>query len=290
MDKFLKVLSHVLPAETYREVEIRWRRRQAIRWLRKQGVPDLALKVAEHFDYTVQSGIFRGMRYTRTAVLTHHSTPSLLGTYERQLYPLLRDAAVRCSEIIDIGSAEGYFAIGLARLTGKPVAAFDVNGNERKMLREMAALNQVGHLVKVGAWCDSGRLITFARGKRLLLFCDIDGGEFSLFTPEVVEALEGSDVIIELHGTGEQNSGFFKRWKGRDPIILQHPAEPAGVEHLAFLGSEAKRMATEYRRAQQWLVLRPSSASSLEQLGEALSPPALEKNHEMVNARVETAG
>ena len=279
------VLRRILPAQTYRELEMRWGRRAAIRWLRQAGVLNLALKVAEHFDYTVQDGPFRDMRYTRAAVLTHHATPNLLGTYERQLYPLLQDAATRCDLIIDIGSAEGYFAVGLARLTGKPVIAFDVNSRERQMVREMAELNNVSHLLTVSEWCSSAKLVDLVRGRRALVFCDIDGGEFSLFTSEVVEALRGSDVFIELHGTLEENRCLIERFVGREPIVLDHPKETLGAERLALLGPDAERMSAEYREFQQWLVLQPSDLSSLKKLGESLRNPVFAMEHAPVSMK-----
>lgn len=269
------VLRCVLPIQAYLDLETRYMRRHAIHWLRQEGMLDLALKVAEHFDYTVQSGPFRGMRYTRAAVLTHHATPNLLGTYERQLYPFLEEAATRCDLIIDIGAAEGYYAVGLAWLTGKRVVAFDVNGCERQMIKEIAALNQVSPLVTISGWCSSGKLVDLVRGKRALIFCDIEGGEFSLFTPEVVDALLGCDVFIELHGTREENRSLIESFVGRDPIILDHPKEPAGASSLTILGPDAERMSAEYRGFQQWLVLRPSDLSSLQQLGESLRNPAV---------------
>jgi hypothetical protein len=272
--RIANVLRNVLPDQAYRELETRYGRRATVRWLRREGVLDLALKVANQFDYTVQGGLFGGMQYTRAAVLTRHATPNLLGTYERQLYPLLQEAAIRCDFIVDIGSAEGYFAVGLARLTKKPVIAFDVNGSERQIVREMAALNQVSHLVTISDWCSSARLMDLVSGKRALVFCDIDGGEFSLFTSDTVRALNLCDAFIELHGTPQENRGFIDRFVGREPIILDHPKESAGAERLALLGKDARRMSVEYRDPQQWLVLRPGDLSSLEQLREHLGSSA----------------
>jgi len=266
-------LHAVLPAQLYRELETRHGRRAAVRWLRQVGVLELALKVADHFDYTVQAGPFRGMRYTREAVLTHHVTPNLLGTYERQLYPLLEEAANRCDLIVDIGSAEGYFAVGLARMTGKPVFAFDVNSMERQMVSEMAALNDVSHSLTICGWCSESTLVDLVRGKRALVFCDIDGGEFSLFTPTVVKALRDCDVFVELHGSPKENLSLIEGFVGREPIVVNHPKDPAGAERLALLGQDAARMSTEYRGFQQWLVLRPSTLASLESLGENLRNP-----------------
>jgi FkbM family methyltransferase len=48
----------------------------------------------------------------------------------------------RCDLVIDIGSAEGYFAIGIARL-GKRVIAFDADPHERRICKVMASLNEV---------------------------------------------------------------------------------------------------------------------------------------------------
>jgi len=287
-----RVLRAILPATVYREIEVRYGRRHALGWLHESGLLDLGMKVAERFNYTVQNGPFHGMRYTRTAVLTHHSTPNLLGTYERQLYPFLVDAAIRCETVVDIGSAEGYFAVGLARLTGKPVTTFDVNPAERRLVREMAELNGVSRLVTVSKWCSDAALMDLVRGKRALVFCDIDGGEFSLFTPEVVEALRGCDVFIELHGTPQEDSEFIRRFTDREPIVLQHPETPASIELLTFLGTaDAMRTAKEYRNPQQWLVLRPADLSSLAQLGEKVGQPAVKVTPSPANAEVsQTAG
>lgn len=278
-------LRSVLPIQAYLKLETYYLRREAIAYLRRQGVLDLVEKVAERFDYTVQDGPFRGMRYTRNAVMTHHATPNLLGAYERQLYPLLEEAARRCDSIIDIGSAEGYFAVGLARLTGRPVAAFDVNPSEREMLREMAALNGVSNLLKISDWCSSAALIDLVRGKRALVFCDIDGGEFNLFTPAAADALRGCDIFIELHGSPEENRALIERFVGREPIIIDHPKDPAGTERLEFLDKDAARMAHEYRDSQQWVVMRPGDRSSLQQLSQSLGHSVPASDRESVTAK-----
>jgi hypothetical protein len=254
--------------------------------VRQEGILELALKVADRFEYTVQDGPFRGMRYTQAAVLTRHSIPTLLGTYERQLYPFLIEAARRSDTIVDIGSAEGYFAVGLARLTGKPVIAFDADPGERQIIRGMAALNQVADLLTVSGWCSSARLVELVQGRRALVFCDIEGGEFSLFTPQVIEALQGCDLFIELHGTPPENSSFIQRFAGRSGTVLDHPSEVIGAERIAFLGPDAAaRMAKELREFQQWLVLKPSDVSSLEHLRESLQHPAVSVRPDHVEVR-----
>lgn len=249
-----KALRVTIGAKLWRAIEMRRARRHSVEWLEREGVIRLALTIAEKFDFTVQQGPFQGMRYTRDAIVSRHATPCLLGTYERQLYPSIVSAASRCELVIDVGSADGYFAVGLARLTRKPVYAFDVDPSERLVLKGMAAENSVGDLVQVSDWCAPETLIRLASGRPALVFCDIDGGEFALFTPEVLKAIAQSQVIVELHGTSEENAEFVSRFSDRESMVLEHPKDCPGAQLLPFVGDDAERMATEYRQDQQWLV------------------------------------
>jgi hypothetical protein len=251
-----RTLKPITPTPLYRSLQMHAGRRQANRWLNSVGVFPLALKAAEQFNYSVQAGPFRGLKYTRSALLSRHATPALLGAYERQLYPFLEAAAGRCDLVVDIGSAEGYFAVGLARL-GKRVVTFDVDPHERKICQEMSKANRVTDRMTIQSWCSPSRLAALVNGpQRALIFCDIDGGELELFTPEVVSAIRHCDLIVEMHGAdAKENSAFAGRFDG-SVQILGHPApDPAAIERLEFLGPDAARMATEYRPfQQQWLV------------------------------------
>jgi len=245
----------IIPHPLYRSLEMYVARKHANRWLERMGVFLLALKAAEQFDYAVQAGPFLGMKYTRSAVLSRHATPALLGVYERQLYPFIETAASRCDLIVDIGSAEGYFAVGLARL-GNRVVTFDADPHERRICREMAAANQVSDRVTVQPWCTPEILIGLVKAhRRPFIISDIDGGELDLFTPEVVSAIRHCDLLIEMHGNDvAENRAFIQRFD--DTVrIVDHPAsDPGAVDRLKFLGPDAARMATEYRSFQQWLL------------------------------------
>ncbi|HUA21853.1 MAG TPA: hypothetical protein VMB25_24075 [Bryobacteraceae bacterium] len=255
----------IVPPSIYRTLETHMGRRTATRWLAQEGVLDLALKVAERFDYTVQTGPFQGMRYTRSAVLSRHATPTLIGQYERQIYPALMEMAKRVDLVIDIGHAEGYYAVGLARL-GKRVIAFDADPHERRICEEMAHANHVAGRISIRRWCDSDSLLDLSRGQRTLILSDIDGGELDLFTPAVIEGLSHCDLLVELHGgTREENAPFVRRFRAAYQVeLIEQPAEPAGITAISFLGSNARRMATEYRPFQQWMIARTKSGVRME--------------------------
>jgi hypothetical protein len=248
-------LQPFVPVPVYRTLWSHVARRNANRWLKREGVFDLALKVAERFDYTAQTGPFKGLKYTRAAVLSRHATPNLIGQYERQIYPILMEAASRVESVIDIGHAEGYYAVGMA-LLGKRVVAFDADPHERRICRAMAKLNGVAERYQIQSWCSGETLRMLTRTERALIISDIDGGELDLFAPEVIADLRHCDLIVEMHSkTAKENEPFVQRFLTTHQVeIIDHPNEPNGVALIDFLGPDAPRMATEYRPFQQWMI------------------------------------
>ena len=253
--KIAQKIQPLVPTSIYRAVWAYVARRNANRWLRSQGVFTLALNVAERFDYSVQSGIFKGLKYPRSAVLSRHATPMLIGQYERQIYPALTAASAKTSLVIDIGHAEGYFAVGFA-LRGKRVVAFDVDPHERRLCRQMAKLNGVTDHISFRRWCSPETLHSLTRREPALIISDIDGGEIDLFQPELIRSLSHCDLVIELHAaTREDNQLFVNRFLNSHTVeVIDHPQEAAGVDLIASLGPEAPRMAHEYRGFQQWMI------------------------------------
>lgn len=254
-----RTLKPIVPHPLYRSLQMYAGRRKANRWLHRMGVFPLALRAAEEFNYAVQAGPFVGMKYTRSAVLSRHATPALLGVYERHLYPFLEAAAQRCDLVVDIGSAEGYFAVGLARL-GKRVVAFDADPHEHRVCKEMAAVNSVSERVTIRSWCSPSTLLDLARNHRALIISDIEGGELGLFTPEVVEAISHCHLIIEMHGKdAPANLPFIRRFDSTAKIMDDPALDTATIDRLKFLGTDAARMASEFRPFQQWLLREGST-------------------------------
>lgn len=73
----------------------------------------------------VASGPFAGMRLHPE----YSELPKFLGTYEANLHPAIRRLTARRYDVIlNIGCAEGYYAIGFARaVPGAQVQAFDTD-------------------------------------------------------------------------------------------------------------------------------------------------------------------
>jgi SAM-dependent methyltransferase len=160
--------------------------------------------VLEQFSLSglqVLNGPFKGMRYPRASSCGSALLPKLIGSYEQELHPAL--AAFGCREystIVDIGCAEGYYAVGMAlREQNSRVYAFDIDATARELCKEMAQLNGVSDRVLVLGICNIDIMKSLELGSRSLIICDCEGYEKELFDSEVAQSLLHHDFIIETH-------------------------------------------------------------------------------------------
>jgi hypothetical protein len=147
----------------------------------------------------VQSGPFAGMGYLSEAVCSS-LVPKLLGSYEAELHEVLAEILSRDYEtVIDVGCAEGYYAVGLAlALPRARVHAFDIDARARELCTTLARANKVEERVIVEGECDHERLNSLICGPTLIV-CDCEGCELQLLDPELAPELLKSDLLIELH-------------------------------------------------------------------------------------------
>jgi hypothetical protein len=159
-------------------------------------------------DMTVQTGPFAGMRLSDDISWGDGDlAPKLLGTYEQELHAFIAHIAPRrYGAIVDIGCAEGYYAVGAARLfPGTKIYAFDTDQRALHVLNENLRLNGVAGEVEAGGTCTAETLLYLAeKHGSLLVICDCEGYEISLFAradtqSALQQALRHSDLIIECH-------------------------------------------------------------------------------------------
>jgi len=152
-------------------------------------------------DKRVMNGPFRGMRYVDDSRGSCYIA-KLLGTYERELHEAVEDIIfAHPSVIIDLGAAEGYYAVGMARrLEEARVIAFEMDDRARDALAEMAQLNGVFPRVEIRGKCEACDLAECVDGVlRPIVICDVEGHERELLDPARVPALAGCTILVELH-------------------------------------------------------------------------------------------
>lgn len=148
---------------------------------------------------TVQSGPFAGMAFL-DRVSEGAYIPKLLGSYEAELHGLVEQiCAAGYDTVVNVGCAEGYYAVGLARrLPDARIYAFDIDPRARQLCGELAAMNNVADRVKIDGELTGTDFSTLHDG-RVLLLCDIEGAEVDLLDPVQYPALRTMDLLVEVH-------------------------------------------------------------------------------------------
>ena len=172
---------------------------RALRHLAKWRAELVANTLIERGGGVVLSGPFRGMAYEVRAA-EGSRTARLLGAYEASLHPVIEEIIARAPDlVIDIGAAEGYYAVGLARrLPGTRVLARDADSRAQDLCRVLAAANGVADRVEVaGLWTHADFAV--CAETRSVVICDIEGAEEALLDPVAAPGLIHADILVECH-------------------------------------------------------------------------------------------
>jgi hypothetical protein len=223
----------------------------------------VARRVADELGLTVRSGPFAGLRYVERAVGAPHLADclpaKLLGSYECELHPAIERAIHDgFSTIVNIGAADGYYAVGLAlRMPETHVHAFEVDDGRRELCEEIARVNGVAERVETAGACDPEWLA--AREDDCLLVMDCEGCEVSLLGAEQAASLSGSALIVELHDyIDPRSSSVADAFRGTHSVelidaVARHSGE---FPELEFLGWKNRELAVSEVRSHptRWLV------------------------------------
>jgi 2-polyprenyl-3-methyl-5-hydroxy-6-metoxy-1,4-benzoquinol methylase len=191
----------------------------------------------------VLSGPFAGMTMLPEASWGDGDlAPKLLGCYEAELHPALAKAIARDPrKVINIGCAEGYYAIGMARaLPQARVFAFDTNTTAQQICGRAAAANRVAARANVGGTCTFDILRDIiTKDDRTLLLVDCEGAELQLLDPAQVPSIQGCDVIVECHD-------FL------DPAITSTLRQRFAASHDVEVVMEGPRDPNQFPALQRW--------------------------------------
>jgi SAM-dependent methyltransferase len=241
----------VLPARIFERLYAIRSRRFQVRLSEKEGLLDAAARYVERNGSTVKHGPFAGTIYPLEAALSRHSIPKLLGTYEQELHSVIKTVEQRKYDlVIDVGCAEGYYAVGLARLLRTKVLACDPEPIERSFCEKAARLNAVSTLIELRGLFRPSDIHLF-RDRRVLCVCDCEGFETKLFNADTIPDVAKWDLLIELHGSATKQLPSLA-WPQKTSTITSDPRRKPQKE-LEGLGDQ-DRLLSEYRPGiQTWL-------------------------------------
>lgn len=229
------------------------------------------LDIPAYFEsLEVLHGPFKGMKYPKTRAIGSAIFPKLIGSYESEIHSNIEDLLSHnnYSEIVDVGCAEGYYAVGMAmRSKESKIYAFDTNEDARDLCLEMAELNHVSNKLFVRSTLTPEILKNFNFTQRGLIICDCEGYEYSLFNESNISNLSNCDLIIETHDLKNiEISTYLKKLFSSTHIVKSvysiDDIQKALTYHYPELDKEnleeKKRILREWRAAiMEWLICTP---------------------------------
>jgi SAM-dependent methyltransferase len=226
----------------------------------------VAAALIERNGPIVQGGPFAGMRLP-AETSWGFLPPLLVGSYEEELHPIIEELiATAPTRIIDVGCAEGYYAVGLARrLPQADAYAFDIDPRAQLLAGETAKANAVDERVHIGGRCTAERLNELITTETFVIV-DCEGCETELLRPDRAPSLRRASVLVELHDfiDPRTSSVVLRRFRETHSIDLIPARERIPTDYPAVRQlNAADRVAAvaELRpalaRPMEWAVLRP---------------------------------
>jgi len=163
----------------------------------------LSNKVSKIFNNTVQEGPFKGMLISENQFWGPGDKASkILGFYEKEIQDLINRIQEKnnFSTFIDIGGADGFFAVGsVINNLFKKCEVFEISKRGRQAIEESAVKNNVADLISIKSEANQKTLSSIENINNSVILCDIEGGEYDLFSEKLIKIIHPSNVIIEIH-------------------------------------------------------------------------------------------
>ncbi len=195
----------------------------------------------------VMNGPFQGMKYIATANGSQ-LLPKILGSYEEPIHEWIREK-VLCEHyetIIDVGCAEGYYAVGFALASpNSKIIAFDIDTSALANAKELAVINNVNHRIEFLKSFEASVISSefgAKKEKKILIFMDVEGAELGLLDSKKNISLLSCDILVELHdcfipNLSERVIRFFSETH-KIEIVFDYPWREGEYKNFEYSLSE----------------------------------------------------
>ena len=225
------------------------------------------------FGNIVAYGPFKDMKLGEAWWGLFDQSPMILGTYEKHVQERMVAESSNRHVFIDIGAADGFFGIG-AVTSGlfEKSYCFEISKKGQTLIQKNASLNNVSEHIEVHGEANQHTLLSILslyHPSEVLILCDIEGAEYDFLDDDLLEQLEGTSVIIELHefienGTKRAQELISRAQKVHEVDELKEvPIDLTEFKVLDSLGSNSRLLAISEGRpeAMRWITLSPKNLS-----------------------------
>ena len=171
--------------------------------------------------------------------------------------------------LINIGSAEGYYAVGLAvKNPNLDIVAVDPSIQSRKYLKILAEQNQVAHRLTILKFLPFRLMNQLIIPHNTLLLVDCEGSEIGYLNLDYVPKLREASIIVETHDfvfptiTTELISHFSTTHEIQ--VIKQESRNQMDYPIIKELPKNTAEYLLNEKRPSSisWLVMKPKSEQS----------------------------
>jgi hypothetical protein len=231
----------------------------------------LGKRLLEESGSVVKYGFFKGMKLGKFTWGARDSGPMIMGSYEYEVQSTIMNSPSRYKVFIDIGAADGFYAIGLTKNRKfEKAVCFESNVKSQTLIIENAKENKVEKNIEVFGTAKKDfhkKLLREFKSKEMLFLIDIEGGEFEILDHELFKSLQKSMFVIEIHRNCTdfekkykkllKNASEFFETEIIDSSARKNISSPTMAdwpdEDRLIVFSEGRRYKME------WLVLRPKN-------------------------------
>jgi hypothetical protein len=148
----------------------------------------------------VHRGPFQGMLIAREYRPSDNPAGKLLGLYESEIHPAINQVINSNPDVIlNVGSGEGFYGIGLSMRTHAPAILVDTDATSFPMAQHNAELNDVADVTCTDSSTVENFQNLIGHYRQPHVFMDCEGFEDQLLDPVAFPALAKSSIIVESH-------------------------------------------------------------------------------------------
>jgi hypothetical protein len=198
--------------EATEEMREAWRKETLAQRLER-----ISLETYDLCKGTVSQGLLKGLHLNNDTWWGKSDLGAqCLGLYEKEILDFI-SSQTPFDTFLDIGAADGYYAVGLlhAKMTKKAICYEISEEGQRAISRNWLRNEKPGEL-EIHGEANEKSIVSVAKNltENTLVLIDIEGFEFQLLSQEVLVALGKCTVIIEIHNWVD---GFEDRY----PALLR---------------------------------------------------------------------
>lgn len=247
------------------EVVVALRVRNNRRYVKSQRAI-VSARVARAANYTVRHGPFKGLLLNEKEWWGCDLGTKCMGLYEQQNQILLSQLSVDNHTFIDLGGADGYFALGaLINQMFERSIVFEQSEIGQQSIKSAALKNGLTDKITIHGEANEMSLKKLAESLDLsqcVFLIDIEGGEYDLLSHDVLMALRQCNIIVEMHGNTTERSklNLFRNAITTHEVIPIEtgPRNPRGLKDLdGLMDDDCFLLLSEGRAYGYWLHLKP---------------------------------